>query len=268
MFDFHTNPSAKFQQQVEVTQNYIIPFCQEIGEVKNTKVLEVACGEGGVLLPFLAQGSHVTGVDLSASRIENAKTFFKDAIIEGKAAFYAQNVYDTDWQSKAKNAFDWIILKDAIEHIPEQEKLLNLLKDFLRPNGKIVLCFPPWRMPFGGHQQLTQTKLGSLPYYHLLPRKAYEKVLRKMGETETQIQVQLEIHDTRISTRQAEQYAQAAGLKIVHRRFWLLNPIYQYKFGWKPIRQFYLLGKMPWLRDFITTSAYYILAESPSTASK
>ena len=261
MFDFHTNPSAKFEQQVEVTRNYILPFCQEVGRIEGTKVLEVACGEGGVLLPFLENGSHITGVDLSVSRIENAKIFFKDAIQKEQAAFFAQNVYDADWQQKAHKAFDWIILKDAIEHIPAQAQLLKLLKGFLSENGKIVVCFPPWKMPFGGHQQLTATKFGRLPYYHLLPRNAYEKVLRWMGETEIQIQVQLEIHDTRISTRQVERFAKNAGLQIVHKRFWLLNPIYKYKFGWKPTKQFGIVGKIPVLRDFVTTSAYYILAK-------
>jgi 2-polyprenyl-3-methyl-5-hydroxy-6-metoxy-1,4-benzoquinol methylase len=260
MFDFHTNPSAKFEQQVAVTTHYILPFCKSVGDIEHTKVLEVACGEGGVLLPFLQHGSHVTGVDLSAPRIESAKAFFKDAIQQEKAAFFAQNVYDADWQQRAKNAFDWIILKDAIEHIPEQQKLLSLLKGFLSEGGKIVVCFPPWRMPFGGHQQLTSSKFGRLPYYHLLPRKMYEKVLKLMGESETQIQVQLEIHDTRISTLQLERFAKNAGLYVVKRQFWLLNPIYQYKFGWKPRKQLPFLAKIPVLNDFVTTSAYYILA--------
>jgi 2-polyprenyl-3-methyl-5-hydroxy-6-metoxy-1,4-benzoquinol methylase len=63
------------------------------------------------------------------------------------------------------------LLKDVIEHIHDQPKLIAWMKSYLAPNGTIFFGFPPWQMPFGGHQQLCRNKvLAKLPYYHLLPR--------------------------------------------------------------------------------------------------
>lgn len=45
-----------------------------------TRVLEVGCGEGGNLLPFARLGAKVVGVDLSETRIEQARIFFSKPI--------------------------------------------------------------------------------------------------------------------------------------------------------------------------------------------
>ena len=49
--------------------------------------------------------------------------------------------------------FDLILLKDVIEHIPDQERVIPYLKEFLKPGGRVFFGFPPWYMPHGGHQQ-------------------------------------------------------------------------------------------------------------------
>ena len=71
-----------------------------------------------------------------------------------KVEFLCQNIYEDAFLSRFKNQFDVIILKDVIEHVPEQEKFVPYLKNFLKPGGQIFFGFPPWYMPFGGHQQV------------------------------------------------------------------------------------------------------------------
>src|SRR5690606_33615801 len=81
--------------------------------------------------------------------------------------------------------FDIIMMRDVIEHIPNQEKFMNFVKTFMHPKTIFFLGFPPWRMPFGGHQQTCKNKiLSTLPYYHLLPRRIYRRVLKAGGEPE------------------------------------------------------------------------------------
>ena len=44
----------------------------------------------------------------------------------------------------------------------------------------------------------------------------------------------VEIRDTRISIERFEKICQAQGYQLALREHYLLNPIYEWKFGWKP----------------------------------
>ena len=55
---------------------------------------------------------------------------------------------------------------------------LTTLKILLKDKGQIFFGFPPWYMPFGGHQQVAHKKWTSkLPYYHILPMPIYKAIL-------------------------------------------------------------------------------------------
>ena len=67
----------------------------------------------------------------------------------------------------------------------------------------------------------------------------------------------MEIRDTRISIERFERICKNAGYRIQHKRHYLLNPIYEWKFGWKPIRQAAVIRAIPFVRNFLTTCVYY-----------
>ncbi len=88
------------------------------------------------------------------------------------------------WRLIFHRPFDLIILKDVIEHIHDQDAILSRLRNFLKPGGHIFFGFPPWQMPFGGHQQvLAHRLLSRTPYFHLLPVPLYRGILKAFGET-------------------------------------------------------------------------------------
>lgn len=66
-----------------------------------------------------------------------------------------------------------------------------------------------------------------------------------------------EIKDTGISIERFERITKSAGLEIVNKTFFLFNPIYKFKFGLKPRKQLGLVNYIPFLRNFVTTCAYY-----------
>src|SRR5690606_11326736 len=110
-------------QQVENSRNYVLPFIHEVLPVdSDLKVLEIGTGEGGVLVPFLEKGCRCVGVDLAENRIELAKNFLEKFVENRQVRLACKNVYDTDFLNEYKNHFDIIILKDVIEHVPDQEK--------------------------------------------------------------------------------------------------------------------------------------------------
>jgi 2-polyprenyl-3-methyl-5-hydroxy-6-metoxy-1,4-benzoquinol methylase len=236
-----------------------LPFIESNFSIqKGMRVLEIGCGEGGVLKPFINKGCIAVGVEFDEIRIKNGESWMAEDIANGKLSFVIKDIYDTDVESLG-GKFNMIILKDVIEHIHDQSKLLARLKDFLTPSGIIFFGFPPWQMPFGGHQQLCQKKLAKVPYFHLLPMPLYKSVLRLFKEPEYVIKDLAEIKETGISIERFEKIVKETGYKVVSRIHYLFNPIYEWKFNVKAKKQNVLISKIPYLRDYLTTCVYYII---------
>jgi SAM-dependent methyltransferase len=260
----HHEPSKMFQQQLENSRKYVVPFVEgKTGSVSGKKVLEIGSAEGGVLSAFAEKGADCLGVELHDNRTVRGREYSKEFITRYKMELTTGNIFDTELQRRLKNSFDIIILKDVIEHLPDQASFVKEMKTFLKPGGVIFFGFPPWHMPFGGHQQITKSKIGKLPYYHILPRGIYRFILSKIfNESDLTVTELLEIHDTQISINRFLRIMENGGYKIIRSQFYLVNPIYQYKFGLKPRKQFALLQAVPYLRDFFTTCCYYLVGRN------
>lgn len=257
----HKDDRLRFNQQVDNTEAYVVPFIEEQLPITSTmSILEIGCGEGGVLKPFLDRGCSCVGVDLVPQRIQLAETFLSSYLNSGQLRLIAKNIYELDFLGEFKDAFDLILLKDAIEHIPEQEKIIAYMRSLLKPKGCIFFGFPPWYMPHGGHQQIcTNRVLSMFPYVHLLPARVYKGLLKLAGENPSTIQDLMEVKDTGISIERFERILNQTNYLILIKRFYLINPIYQYKFGWKPKIQLPLISKVPFIRNFLTTCVYYLV---------
>ena len=259
MFEFHADRKRYFDIQQLNSQKYLLPFIESNFSIKEgMRVLEIGCGEGGVLKPFLEKGAICVGVEFDKTRIENGENWLADDIEKGKLSFVIKDIYDTSVESLG-GKFDIILLKDVIEHIHDQEKLLTRLKDFLNKDGFIFFGFPPWQMPFGGHQQLSHSSLSKVPYFHLFPRPVYKGILKLFKEKDHVVNDLLEIKDTGISIERFEKIVRKANYKVVDKIHYLFNPIYEYKFNIKPKIQNKLISKIPYLRDYFTTCVYYII---------
>lgn len=255
----HKDDQVRYDQQVDNSRNYVLPFIEATKPVgPGSRVLEIGCGEGGVLTPFAEKGAYCVGVDLNPIRIDLANRFLAAQVAGGKMEFLLKNVYDADFLERFRGSFDLIVLKDTIEHIPQQEKFIPYLKEFLREGGQIFFGFPPWYMPFGGHQQVAHGKLTSMvPYYHILPAFLYKRILKIAGEPAGVIQDLMEVKETQITIERFERILKASGLKVMKKQHYLINPIYRFKFGLKPRKQSPVISAIPYVRDFLTTCVYY-----------
>ncbi len=261
MFHFHEDRVLYFQHQTTNAEQYVIPFIEQRKAVlAGMRVLEVGSGEGGVLKAFLNRGCVGVGVELDLHKNEMATAMLADEIATGQARIIAKNIYDAEPDRDFGGRFDLIVLKDVIEHIHDQEKCLRMLRTFLTTDGAIYFGFPPWQMPFGGHQQILKNKvLANLPYYHLLPTPLYAGLLRAVGQDPAGL---LEIKETGISIERFEHIVARTGYQITAVRHYLINPIYEFKFGLKPRKQFAVIRYIPYLRNFFTTCAYYLISKS------
>ena len=267
MYEFHLNKPKYFDFQYQTARDYIIPFIeQEVRVEKGMKVLEIGCSEAGVLQAFLDRGCLCVGVDLSEARIELARKFHAEACREGRIRFFTKDIYDTDPEHDFGNRFDIVVLKDVIEHIHDQARFMRRMGAFLNPGGVVFFGFPPWQMPYGGHQQVCDTRLLTLlPYFHLLPARAYRFVLEWFEKNPVKVEDLMEIHETGISIERFERIVKSSGYRQLLRRFYLINPIYRYKFGLKPRTQLGLITRIPYLRNFLTTCMYYLIEHQPES---
>lgn len=75
----HHNRTQYFREQAYTTRNYVIPFIECVKQINaESEILEIGCGDGGNMEPFLDRGCKVVGVDAANQRIKDAITFFKN----------------------------------------------------------------------------------------------------------------------------------------------------------------------------------------------
>lgn len=263
MFEFHKDKKRYFNMQYTTSREYILPFVEKyINQDQKLDVLEIGCAEAGVLKAFTDKGHQCVGIELDPKRTEIAKAFMAEEMAAGKIEFLSKNIYDIDVDNDLKTKFDLIILKDVIEHIHDQAKFMSFLHKFLKPGGKIFFGFPPWQMPFGGHQQVAKSKvLSTVPYYHMLPRPLYKMILKAFGESPEKVENMLEIKDTGISIERFERILKKEKYRTLKRQLYFINPIYKYKFGLSARKQLGIISAIPILRNFLSTCAYYVIED-------
>lgn len=259
MQERHQNQDLYFAEQVQTTTRYVLPYISSIYKVSSeVKILEIGCGHGGNLKPFLELGCSVCGVDFNPLHIKIAEEKLSQWQQKNKLRLFESDIYQLNAETIGR--FDWVIMRDVIEHIFDQEKFLVHLKQFLKTKAHIFFAFPPWHMPFGGHQQICQSRiLSALPYFHLLPRPLYRKILECFKEPSAVIEELNDIKTTGLSIERWENLLKSQGYCVIKKTPFLINPHYQTKFGLTPRKCIAPFSKLYFLRNFFITSCYYVV---------
>lgn len=248
---------AQYFQELAITsEKHFLPYILKFKKiVPGLNILEIGCGDGGNLLPFAKMQCNVTGVDMAEVRIKDAIRFFRET--GEKAKFIASDIFKL---KELEHEFDIIICHDVIEHIDNKQQFLTDLQRYVKADGLIFMSFPAWQMPFGGHQQICRNKIIShLPFIHLFPRFIYKAILKCGKESEACIRELLSIKETRISIEHFQSLAQKVDAKVLNREFYFINPHYETKFGLKPRKLYPMISSVRYLRNFFTTSCFYMI---------
>lgn len=140
MQERHVDGERYFKELAYSTEKYLLPFMEGVRKVvPGMKVLEIGCGVGGNLLPFVERGCRVTGVDLGKERIAQAARLLDPVRYPG-VELIAADIFTV---AHLKGSFDLILVHDVIEHIPDKVRFFELIKEFLRPGGIIFWVFLP-----------------------------------------------------------------------------------------------------------------------------
>ena len=204
-------------------------------------------------------GCEVKGVDICDGRIEQARAFFAE--FGQKGTFECENFIEAEKPQDEAEKFDLVLVHDVIEHIepPYKETFVGNIRPLLKRNGLVFFGFPAWQMPFGGHQQIGRGFASKTPFIHVLPVPMYRALLKASGEDDRCIEELMSIKRAQMSIEGFERVCKATGFSIVNRKFWFINPHYKQKFNLTPIALNPLLGKIPYFRNYYTTSAFYLL---------
>ena len=154
----------------KISQNLISSLIEE-----NSKVLDVGCGDGSLLV-FLENEKNINGRGLEISH-EGVKTCLSKglSVLQGNA--------DTDLVNFPKNSFDYVILSRTLQatHKPKE-----VLKEMLRIGKKCIVSFPNFahwkcRLDLLLEGVMPMTKTLSEPWYqtpniHLCTIKDFIKI--------------------------------------------------------------------------------------------
>ena len=87
------NRALYFKELAITSRKYYLQYIKGFKNIdKELYVLEIGCGEGGNLLPFSELGCKTTGIDISETRINDARKFFQERILNGK--FILDNIFN------------------------------------------------------------------------------------------------------------------------------------------------------------------------------
>ena len=105
---------------------------------KDLNVLEIGFGNGAFLGFSKSVGWNISGVELIPA-------LFDSAVKNGYKAFHS--IHDIP----INNKYDLIVAFDVIEHIEEDQLLsfLEKIRNFLYPNGNLIIRVPNGSSPFG-----------------------------------------------------------------------------------------------------------------------
>jgi SAM-dependent methyltransferase len=247
-----------FDYERDLGRGVVSPFLRERGlSLDGGSVLDVGCGEGGVLAG-LAEGFSFRGlgIDYDEEAIRRAQTVAGCRFEQGD--FYAYKFDET---------YDFILVRDVLEHCGDADGMLKRAAALLSEGGRIYVTYTPYPSPFGGHQHNGSGPFSNVPYLQVLPEALFLRLIQVKGnwyKGSSQLSKDLrQIRRTRLTTGAMKRAAGEAGLTVEFLRAFVFRPDYRYRFGLPTLRLPSLLG-VNTLTDIASTGVEVLLRKQHS----
>jgi len=122
-----------FRARKIIIQNILNNY---IGKNKNYKFLEIGCGNGYILEDLIDYQYQLVGSDIFINALINARKRLPDTV--ELIQMDALNI-------PFENTFDIIGAFDVIEHIDDDEKVIQEVFKALKPNGYFLITIPQYK---------------------------------------------------------------------------------------------------------------------------
>ena len=246
--------------QYRLGREYLLPLLAEWGiGLEGRRVLDIGCAEAGILCAVADAGGSSVGVELSPSRLRLARQFASPTHLT-RMELIAADFFHMPLKPQACD-FDLILLRDVFEHLPDKAAAFSALVRLMEPETRLILTFPPFYSPFGGHQQMLGGLLRRMPWFHILPGPLWWFFAGHIKKRDPNPRFLLEMEKLRrhrMTIALCKRLARRHGLEIEGQRYYFSRPSYQLRFGW-PVIQAQTIGRIPVLRELLITGAVIMM---------
>jgi len=168
----------------------------DINLLKNKSILDIWCW-GGWKSIYIAEkyNANLTWIDLNFTFLKEANKKAKELKLKSEIKFMSESALDMTFND---NSFDFIIMSDVLEHIPNTNKLLSEALRVLKPWGYILFDFAPYYHYFWHHIWDTIR----IPWLHLFTTDKFRSDLYKRSLDwfeDKQKRIDLRITDNRFT---------------------------------------------------------------------
>ena len=140
------DPNGKFKTALlfnETRLRYMLPaICDHFGRISQTErpltdlsIVDVGSGGGLISEPLAQAGADVTGIDASSMSIEVAR---RHALLTNTELNY-RHCLSSDLVAEGQQ-FDVVINAEVVEHVPDQQQLINECCQLVKPGGMLILA--------------------------------------------------------------------------------------------------------------------------------
>lgn len=108
-----------------------------LGDLRGKRFLDYGCG-GGLFTVYAAKqgAAEVVGVDAEETAVETARYYARTENVGPICRFLVNEEFPEVFSA---NRFDVILMKDVIEHVPDDDGLLRRAANAIAPRGRLVL---------------------------------------------------------------------------------------------------------------------------------
>lgn len=256
MMEVTEHDQKYWQYEYDVSGRFMVPLLEQWGvTLKGAYILDVGCAEGGGLSAIHDQGARCVGFDIDHERIDLAHQLNGGRDI----TFLPGNLYE-ETTPFLDRQFDLVILHDVFEHLDHKDAMVGKLKRYMKPNGRLLITFPPYYSAYGAHQQLLRTHFAKIPFFHLLPLSMSFILPRLKGEHTPFVKEIQKLGRLKMGMRKFEDLIVRGGLHIAGKEAYLISPNH-IRFSLKPIPAG-PIARIPLLRELLCTGVVYLLAKS------
>ncbi len=245
-----------WRYEYDVAAHYMMPLLEHWGlRLQGAGMIDVGCGEGGGVCAMYDRGMRCAGFDIEEPRVTVARQLQGNRSIRWAVG----NLYDTALPFFDEQ-FDLVVLHDVFEHLEQKLTVLDTLKRYMTPTGRLMITFPPYFSAYGAHQQLLNTSWAKIPFFHLLPFALTRILPRLKNESPRIVEEVRKLAALKMGMRKFEEIAGLGGLTIIGKQAYLISPNH-IRFGLKPIPAG-PVADIPLLGEFACTGAVYLLAKN------
>jgi SAM-dependent methyltransferase len=220
-----------------------------ISDITRKAVLDFGCGFGWQVLAMACYDTQRSvGIESDPSVLRGAKDLAcRIGFPSGKVEFHRALGPDLC------GGFDLVISQNAMEHFPDPVGALKLMRQALKPGGRILITFgPPWLAPYGSHMHF----FTKMPWVNILFKEKTVMAVRRHFRNDGAARYdQIRKGLNKMTLSKFEHLVAECGVRPV---YWKLECV----------RGLDWLAKLPLLREFFVNHVTCMLAEDPAATER